>query len=120
MANFPIILDHDAQQDHLLVTLALQLRNISNALVALSGMTTDPTYVQADVDDLVRIQGLIEARIAAIKANGSFSYPDDDEMSKLGSACDALAAIDVTTAAAGALITAANEVVAALPVDATK
>jgi hypothetical protein len=118
--NRSIIVDHDGQRDHLLISLGLQLLAVSNTLMALSQKAADPTYDQAKVDELVEQQVLIEARIEEIKADGPFKYPSDAEVSALGKACDALNNMDVQTCAATALIDAANKVVAALPLSSTK
>ena len=120
MPNNPITLNHDAQQDHLLLDLCAQLHAVSKALGDLSDMTTDPTYRQSDVDDLVLKQQVIMARIEEVKADQPFKYPSDTQIAALGQACDQLAQIDAATATAQQIVTAANAVVSALPVSSTK
>jgi hypothetical protein len=119
-SNRPIVLDHDDQRDHLVLVLTSQDLTISLALIALSKKTADPTYDQAEVDDLVLQQNLIEARISEIKNEAPFKYPSDAEITALGKACDVLQNMDMKTAAVQSIVVAANEVVAALPVSSTK
>jgi len=120
MPNYAIALDHLDQKDHLLLDLYAQLHGVSKAIGDLSTKTADPTYNQAATDDLILKQNLIMARIAEIKADQPFRYPTDEQIGALGKACDALAAIDSRTASAVQLLNAANALVAALPVTATK
>jgi hypothetical protein len=120
MDDGAIALSADDQRNHLLLDLYAQLHSIGLALDALDDMAADPTYDKARADALVVTQGAIRGRIQAVKTGAAIQFPSDAAAKALSDACDALAKIDTATASAADVITAAEAVVNALPVDSTK